>query len=53
MFIDGIGIFMFEHKKTAYPPFPFKLGSYKFTKVKQDAEFIEELQKFHFGEMPF
>ena len=32
---------------------PFKLGSYKFTKVKQAAEFIEELEKFHFGEMPY
>ena len=53
VFIDGIGSFLFKHKKTAYPPFPFKLGSYKFTKVKQDVEFIEELQKFHFGEMPF
>ena len=53
VFIDGIGSFMFKHKKAAYPPFPFKLGSYKFTKVKQAAEFIEELEKFHFGEMPF
>ena len=53
VFIDGIGSFLFEHKKTSYPPFPFKLGSYKFTKVKQAAEFIEELEKFHFGEMPF
>ena len=53
MFIDGIGNFLFKHKKTAYPPLPFKLGSYKFTKVKQAAEFIEELDKFHFGEMPY
>ena len=53
MFIDGIGSFMFEHKKTAYPPLPFKLRSYKFTKVKQAAEFVEELEKFHFGKMPF
>ena len=53
VFIDGIGSFLFEHKKTAYPPLPFKLGSYKFTKVKQVAEFVEELEKFHFGENPF
>ena len=53
VFIDGIGSFLFKHKKTVYPPFPFKLGSYKFTKVKQAAEFIEELEKFHFGEMPY
>ena len=32
-----------EHKKTAYPPFPFKLGSYRFTRVKQADEFVEEL----------
>ena len=42
---------MFEHKKTAYPPLPFKLGSYRFTRVKQAEEFVEELQSFHFGEM--
>ena len=53
VFIDGIGSFLFEYKKTTYPPFPFKLGSYKFTRVKQAAEFIEELGKFHFGEMRF
>ena len=34
VFIDGIGKFMFEHKNTTYPPFPFKLGSYRFAKVK-------------------
>ena len=53
VFIDGIGSFLFQHKKTAYPPLPFRLGSYNFTKVKQAAEFIEELGKFHFGEMYF
>ena len=44
---------MFEHKKAAYPPFHFKLGSYKFTRVKKADEFVEELERFHFGEMPF
>ena len=53
VFLDGIGRFLFEHKKAAYPPFPFRLGSYKFTKVKKADEFMEELEKFHFGEMPF
>ena len=53
VFLDGIGSFLFEHKKTAYPPLPFRLGRYRFTKVKQDGEFIEELEKFHFGEMPY
>ena len=53
VFLDGIGSFLFEHKKTAYPPLPFKLGSYRFTRVKQADEFVEELQRFHFGEMPY
>ena len=53
VFIDGIGKFMFEHKKTAYPPLPFKLGSCRFAKVKQADEFVAELEKFHFGRMPF
>ena len=53
MFIDGVGHFLFQHKKAAYPPLPFKLGSCIFTNVNQAAEFIEELGKFHFGEMPF
>ena len=53
VFIDGIGSFLFEHKKEAYPPLPFRLGSYKFTRVKKADEFMEELENFHFGEMPF
>ena len=53
VFLDGIGSFLFEHKKAAYPPLPFRLGSYKFTRVKKADEFVEELEKFHFGEMPF
>ena len=51
--MDDIGSFLFEHKKAAYPPLPFKLGSYRFTKVKKADEFVEELERFHFGEMPF
>ena len=39
VFLDGIGSFLFEHKKAAYPPFPFKLGSYRFTRVKKVNEF--------------
>ena len=53
VFIDGVGHFLFQKKKTSYPPLPFKLGSCSFTNVKQAAEFIEELGKFHFGEMTF
>ena len=42
-----------EHKKAAYRPLPFRLGSYKFTRVKKADEFVEELGKFHFGEINF
>ena len=48
VFLDGIGSFPFEHKVT-YPPIPFRLGSYKFSKVKKDDEFVQELENFHFG----
>ena len=51
VYIDGVGHFLFQYKKTAYPSLPFKLGNYKFANVKQAPEFIEELGKFHFGEM--
>ena len=51
--MDGIGSFLFEHKKATYPPLPFKLGSYKFSRVKNADEFVEELEKFHFGEINF
>ena len=53
VYIDGVGHFLFQYKKTAYPPLSFKLGNYKFTNVKQAPEFIEELGKFRFGEMTF
>ena len=51
--MDGIGSFSFEHKKATYPPLPLWLGSYKFTRVKIADEFVEELGKFHFGEINF
>ena len=53
MYLDGLGSFLFEHKKAAYPAIPFRLGSYKFTNIKRDAEFVQELEQFHFGEMSF
>ena len=53
VFLDSIRSFLFEHKKAAYPPLPFRLESYKFTRVKKAEEFVEELGKFHFGEMNF
>ena len=40
VYIDGVGNFLFEHKKAAYPAVPFLLGSYTFLRVKQTAEFV-------------
>ena len=53
VYLDGVRIFLFEHKKEAFPAIPFWLGSYKFSKVKQTAEFVQEMEHFHFGEMNF
>ena len=33
-YIDGVGNFLFEHKKETYPVVPFLLRSYKFSKLK-------------------
>ena len=27
VYLDGVGSFLFEHKKAAYPAIPFRLGS--------------------------
>ena len=40
VYIDGVGNFMLEHKNVAYLPVPFFLGIYKFSRVKQVAEFV-------------
>ena len=53
VYIDGVGTFLFKHKKVAYLAIPLWLGSYKFSKVKQTVEFVQELEHFHFGEMNF
>ena len=53
MYIDVVGIFLFEHKKAVYPAVPFFIGSYKFSKVKKVTEFFKELEYFRFGEMNF
>ena len=53
LYIDGVGNFLFEHKKATYPAVPFLLGSNKFSRVKQAAEFVKELEYFRFGEMNF
>ena len=53
LYIDGIGNFLFDQKKVVYPPLPFYIGSYKFSKVKSASEFGKELKYFHFGEKSF
>ena len=53
MYIDGVGNFLFEHKKAVYPAVPFFVGSYKFSKVKKATDFVKELEYFHFGEIKF
>ena len=53
VYLDGVGSFLFEHKKEAYPAIPFRLESYKFSKVKLTAEFVQELEHFRFGEINF
>ena len=53
LYIDGVGNFLFEHKKAMYPAIHFFIGSYKFSRVKQAAEFVKELEYFCFGEMNF
>ena len=40
VYLDGVGSFLFEHKKAAYLAIPFRLGSYKFTNIKRAAEFV-------------
>ena len=50
LYIDGIGNFLCDMKKVVYPPLPFCIGSYKFTRVKSAPEFVKELEYFHFGE---
>ena len=44
---------MFDIKKYVYPPLPFCIGSYKFTKVKSAPNFARELENFHFEEKSF
>ena len=52
-FLDGFGNFLFDMKKAIYPPMPFYVGSYKFSKVKSTSDFMKDLENFHFGEKSF
>ena len=53
LYINEIGNFLFDSKKVVYPPLPFYIGSYKFSKVKSAPKFVKELENFHFGEKSF
>ena len=53
IFLNGFRSHLFYLKKVFYPPLPFYVGSYKFTKVKNAPKFVKELENFHFGEKDF
>ena len=53
VFINGVGNFLHDMKKANFPPLPFCIGGYKFSKVKGAANFVKELEIFHFGEKIF
>ena len=53
LFLNGFGSHLFDLKKAVFPPLPFYVGSYKFTKVKNALDFVKELENFHFGEKDF
>ena len=40
-------------KKATFPPFPFCIGGYKFSKLKGADDFVKELETFYFGENSF
>ena len=48
LYIDGVGNFLFEHKKAMNPAVPFLLGSYNFSRVKQAAKFVKRARIFSF-----
>ena len=53
LFLNGFGSHLFDLKKVVYPPLPFYLGSYTFTKMRNAPEFVKDLENFHFGENNF
>ena len=53
VFIKGVSNFLHDMKKEKFPPQPFYIGSYKFTKFKGAFEFVKELEISHFGEKSF
>ena len=53
VFINGIGSYLHDMKKTTFPLFLFCIRSYKFSKVKGAKYFVRDLEMFHFGENSF
>ena len=53
LYIDGFGNFLFDMNKFVYPPPPFCIDIYKFTKVKSAPNFVREIENFHFREKIF
>ena len=53
LYIDGFRNFLFDTENVVYPPLPFCIGGYNFTKVKIAHDFVKELENFHFGEKSF
>ena len=53
LFLNGFRSHLFDLKNDVFPPLPFYVGSYKFTKVNNALEFVKELENFHFGEKDF
>ena len=53
LFLDGFGSYLFDMKKVFFPPMPFYVGIYKFSKVKSTPDFVKYLEIFHFGENIF
>ena len=50
LFLDGFRSYLFGMKTVVFPPMPFYVGSYKFSKVKSALDFVRDLEIFHFGE---
>ena len=53
VFLNGVSNFLHDMKKETFPPLPFCIGGYEFSKVKGVIDFVKELETFHFGEKKF
>ena len=48
VFINGVGNFLHDMKNKTFPPLPFCIGPYKFSKVNGVADFVKEFGDFSF-----